>query len=44
MTAELMDLHDAYVWIVNAAPTDERADGLAQGFPDEALDVLTRSR
>lgn len=44
--AELIELHDSYVWQVNAAVSAGRDDlvwSLAQEFPDEALDLLVRS-
>lgn len=44
---ELTELHDAYVWQANAAASagrDDLAWELAQEFPDEALELLVRSR
>jgi hypothetical protein len=44
---ELTELHDAYVWHANAAVSaghDDLAWELAQEFPDEALELLVRSR
>ena len=45
--AELTELHDSYVWRVNAAVSAGRDDlvcSLSQEFPDEAMDLLVRSR
>jgi hypothetical protein len=44
---ELTELHDLYVWQANAAVSTGRDDlawELAQEFPDEALELLVRSR
>lgn len=46
LDAELVELHQSYVWQVNAAVaegSDDLASDLAQGFPDEALSILLRS-
>jgi len=43
--AELEELHDSYVWQVNAAVAaghDDVAWDVAQDFPDEALELLVR--
>lgn len=45
--AELTDLHDSYVWHVNAAVSagrDDLAWSLAQEFLDEGLEMLLRLR
>ena len=45
--AELTDLHDSYVWHVNAAVSagrDDLAWSLAQEFLDEGLELLLRLR
>ena len=42
---ELVELHESYVWQVNAAVSagsDDLAWDLAQDFPDEALELLVR--
>lgn len=47
LDADLNELHDAYVWQVNAAVSaggDDLAWGVAQDFPDEALELLVRRR
>lgn len=47
LEAALTDLHAAYVWHANAAVSadrDDLAQTLAGDFPDEALELLVRSR
>lgn len=47
LDAELIELHDSYVWHANAAVSAGRNDlawDVAQEFPDKALELLVRSR
>jgi hypothetical protein len=47
LDAALTELHDSYVWHANAAVSagrDDLAWNMAQEFPDEALELLVRSR
>ena len=44
---ELAELHDVYVWSANAALTagrDDLAWAAVQDFPDQALEVLVRTK